>query len=45
MGNVINLNLLKHPINWLIVWTVFMFAGYAWALVAARDDTIPTDET
>lgn len=33
MDNVINLKLLSHPANWLIVWTVILFGGVAWKLV------------
>jgi hypothetical protein len=33
MDKVINLKLLSHPLNWLIVWTVLLFAGFAWALI------------
>jgi hypothetical protein len=32
MDKVINLRLLSHPVNWLIVWTVLLFAGFAYAL-------------
>ena len=33
MNKVINLPMLAHPINWLIVWIVLAFAGFAWALI------------
>ena len=33
MDKVINLKMLGHPMNWLVVWTVIMFAGFAYALV------------
>lgn len=32
IGSVINLRLLSHPVNWLIVWIVLLFAGFAWAM-------------
>lgn len=33
MDRVINLKLLSHPMNWLIVWLVIAFAGFAWAII------------
>ena len=33
MDKVINTRLLMHPVNWLVVWTVLVFAGFAWTLV------------
>lgn len=32
MDRIINGKLLLHPMNWLIVWTVLLFAGFAWTL-------------
>jgi hypothetical protein len=32
VDRIINTKLLMHPVNWLIVWTVLLFAGFAWAL-------------
>lgn len=29
----INLRLLSHPMNWFIVWTVFLFVGAAWMML------------
>lgn len=33
MDRIINVKLLTHPINWLIVWVVLLFAGFAWHVV------------
>lgn len=33
LDKIINTRLLSHPVNWLVVWTVLLFAGMAWALV------------
>lgn len=33
MDRIINLRLLSHPVNWFIVWTVLLFAGFAWMLL------------
>jgi hypothetical protein len=30
---LVNVRLLSHPINWLIVWTVLLFAGFAFAMI------------
>jgi hypothetical protein len=40
-ADVVNVPLLRHPMNWLIVWTVLLFAGYAWHLVMAHVDRAP----
>ncbi len=32
MDNFINLKLLAHPANWLIIWTVLLFGGFAYAI-------------
>jgi hypothetical protein len=32
IDSVINTKMLGHPVNWLIVWTVLLFAGFAYAL-------------
>ncbi len=29
MDRIVNLRLLSHPVNWLIVWTVLAIAGFA----------------
>jgi hypothetical protein len=44
MDRVINLKLLAHPVNWLIVWTVLLFAGFAWALVHEHSNAAPVAE-
>lgn len=33
VDNIINLRLLSHPLNWIIVWTVLAFAGFAYTLI------------
>lgn len=33
MDKVINLKLMAHPMNWLIVWLVITFACFAWAII------------
>jgi hypothetical protein len=33
LDDFINLKMLGHPVNWLIVWIALLFAGFAWALV------------
>lgn len=33
IDDVINTKLLLHPMNWLIVWIVMIFAGFAWVLI------------
>ena len=42
MDKVINLRLLAHPMNWLIVWTVLAFAGFAWVHFHEISQTPPT---
>jgi len=42
MDRVINLKLLMHPVNWLVVWVVLLFAGFAWALVHEKATAAPT---
>lgn len=32
MDRFINLRMLAHPVNWLIVWVFLLFAAFAWAL-------------
>jgi hypothetical protein len=33
MDRIINIRLLGHPANWLIVWSVLIVAGYAATLI------------
>ncbi len=44
MDKIVNLDLMRHPLNWLIVWTVLLFAGFAWAVIheGATGANIPT---
>jgi hypothetical protein len=42
VDKLINIKLLMHPVNWLIVWTVLMFAGFAWALVHEKAQSVPS---
>jgi hypothetical protein len=32
MDRIVNVRMLSHPVNWGIVWTVLLFAGFAWSL-------------
>lgn len=32
MDNVINLRMIGHPVNWLIVWSVLAFGGLVLAM-------------
>ena len=41
IDRVINLRLLAHPVNWLIVWTVLIFAGLAWAQIHTVVHSLP----
>lgn len=46
MDKVINLRLLTHPVNWLVVWTVLLVAGFGYSLIHARlADPIPPTDT
>lgn len=36
MDKIVNLKLLSHPANWFIVWTVLLFAGFAYTLIHER---------
>lgn len=46
LDRVINLKLMSHPVNWLIIWTVMLFAGFAWALIHEHvTAAIPTATT
>ena len=46
MDRVINLRLLSHPVNWLVVWSVLLFAGFAYVHIhdALFVTTSATDE-
>lgn len=39
ISDIINLRLLAHPVNWLVVWTVLLFGAFAFHL--ARDGGDP----
>ena len=41
MEQFVNLKLLSHPANWLIVWLVILFGGFAWALVHEGLSSLP----
>lgn len=41
MDRIVNLRLLTHPVNWLIVWTVLLFGAFAWHVVHARANALP----
>lgn len=40
-ADLINLKILAHPINWLVVWTVLLFGAFAWHLINARLQSLP----
>jgi hypothetical protein len=40
----INTRMLSHPVNWLIVWTVLLFAGFGWSLIHERANAAPVVE-
>jgi hypothetical protein len=33
VDNIVNLRLLSHPANWLIVWATLALAGVAWTML------------
>lgn len=33
LDRIINLNLMLHPVNWLLVWIILTMAGYAWHVI------------
>jgi cell division protein FtsW (lipid II flippase) len=45
MERIVNLRLLSHPVNWLVVWTVLILAGMGFMLIheAATDTGVSTD--
>jgi hypothetical protein len=45
LDQVINLRMLGHPVNWLIVWTVLLFTAFAWTLVHNRANALPVTTT
>jgi hypothetical protein len=45
MDKIINTKLLAHPVNWLIVWTVLLFAGFAFTLVHEKATTLPLSQS
>lgn len=40
--DLINLRMLSHPINWAIVWTVLLFAAFAYHFVTGNDRPVST---
>lgn len=44
MDQLVNLKMLGHPVNWLITFTVLMFAGVAWAIVYEHVNTAPNSD-
>jgi hypothetical protein len=40
----INTRMLSHPVNWLIVWTVLLFAGFGWSLIHESANSAPVVE-
>lgn len=45
MDQVVNVKLLSHPANWLIVWVVLLFAGVAYSLVHKTVSVVPSNRT
>jgi hypothetical protein len=39
MDSIVNTRLLAHPVNWLIVWTVLLFAGFGWTVIHSHVNT------
>jgi hypothetical protein len=37
----VNLKILSHPVNWLVVWTVLLFGAFAWHLLHNRFTAAP----
>lgn len=42
MDKIINLAIMRHPVNWIIVWTVLLFAGFAYAIVHEKVTSAPS---
>jgi hypothetical protein len=40
-SDFINVRLLSHPVNWLIVWTVLLFGAFAWHFIHQRTTAMP----
>jgi hypothetical protein len=38
---VVNVKLLSHPVNWLIVWVVLLFGGIAYTMVHRKANPMP----
>lgn len=43
MDRVVNLGMMAHPVNWLIVWVVLMMAGLGFRLLHAHACGQPED--
>jgi len=44
LDDVLNLKLLSHPVNWLIVWTVLIFGAVAFSFVHKSVAVVPTPD-
>jgi hypothetical protein len=40
-SDFINVRLLSHPVNWLVVWTVLLFGLFAWHFIHQRISAAP----
>ena len=36
LKDFINVPLMRHPVNWLVVWTVLLFGAFAWHFIHQR---------
>lgn len=43
--DLINVRLLAHPANWLVVWTVLLFGSIAWHLIMTHTQSAPFTTT
>jgi hypothetical protein len=41
MDKIVNVRMLSQPLNWVIVWLVLLFAGFAWTIVHERLQSLP----
>ena len=40
-ADFINVRLLVHPVNWLVVWTVMLFGAFAFHFIQQRINAMP----
>ena len=41
MNGLVNVRLLSHPVNWLVVWTVLLFGAFAFHFIQQRATAMP----